>query len=158
MKHIFLTMFSIILLSSCLPPHTKEAYFNQYEQFIRYVHDNRNNPGFSWEKTNKKLELYAKTYYQRFECKMSFSEKTRAKGFELEYHLMRIQNEAVLLKDDFLDDIKKIQGRIENYIENDMHGDIEYFKKEVEEKTNTVLDALKQALNKARENGYSTAN
>jgi hypothetical protein len=154
MNHSFFTLLfiSVLLFVACIPPQSKESYLAQYEHFISQVRDNRNNPGFKWDQKDKEFEKFSQVYYQRFANKLSFSEKVLCKKYEFEYNLMRIQSETNMLKDVFHDDLKKMQERMDNYIENDLPQDFEFFKKEV----NETVKVLKKALKTARANGSST--
>ena len=153
-----MSLFLLLLLTSCIPPLSKESYLSQYEGFILKTRENRNTQGFSWEKNYKEFEKFSQGYYKRFEDQLNRPEKVLCKRLQLEYLLMRTHDELrSTIKNVFYNDIKKMQDRIENYIENDLTHDFSSLMKEVENVTSLTFDALKKALGKAKIDGSSTS-
>jgi hypothetical protein len=66
-----------------------------------------------------------------------------------EAYLIRIQDEAAIIKDDFSDVLTKTKGRMDTYIENDMANDFESLTKE-------VFESFRQSLKELSTNGSST--
>jgi hypothetical protein len=127
---------SLLLISflfvGCLPPLTKGSYLRQYESFIAKVKEDAYDSNFSWEKADEKFELFSKIYYQRFEQELNNEEKNRCRKYWLEYQFIKLKTQAGILKDDLNGELKKVQDRIQNYIEDDMPDDFEKLKREAQ--------------------------
>ena len=155
-RMLFLFLVLVIILYN-YGPLTKNSYLARYERFIAQVKAKRDRPGFNWEKNDKMFNRFSQRYYKRFEKKMTISEKSRCLKFEMQYHLWRVQNEAIDKKNKTLIYFKDIQKKAENYLKNDMNSDIAFLKKEIDTITGSIINTLKQASEKIIDNGSSTS-
>ena len=146
-----------LILASCKPELTKQSYLDQYNQFISEVNEKRNNPNFNWNKYDSQFERLSQTLYERFENELALSEKVTCRRNELSYLVMRSQNEMSVLKGVFIDELKKSQEQLENYIENNMHDDLNFLLQEVSNIKALTFRVLNQVLKTVDTDGFSTS-
>lgn len=123
-----LLIFSLfVFVTSCLAPSSKESYINGFEKFVKRVEQNHkkyNKKDWKWANTH--FDKYRNQWYKKFKGEYSLTDQIKIKGLILEYNAYKNNEDfSKIIKELFNKDLDKIQGKVGDYIDNDMDEDLD---------------------------------
>ena len=170
MKQLLSVFFILFLLSACTrAPQTKEAYLEEYGQFIEQVQENYADfDEGDWKNQDATYELYSTEYYNQFSDELSIGEQLQIKGYGITYHAMKQKDDWKALGDfieqignkggkaveKFLDDVGDDTEEVGDFIERigGIVGDkFEKMAEEVEDEFEDSEEVLERFTKKAEE-------
>lgn len=150
MKFSILPLILILffLTSSCLAPATKESYLIKFEKFVERIeqnHENYNKKDWNW--ADSQFEKYRDHWYKKFKGEYTLKDQLKIKGLILKYKsLKEDQDFGEVLRELFNDDVEDIQGKIEEYIDNDMDEDLDKLIEGAEEIGDSAVKVLEEII------------
>ena len=140
----------LIFLVSCLPPKNKEAYILGFEKFVDRVEENHKNYNKKdWEWADSQFNKYSAEWYTKFKGEYTIDDQIKIKTFILKYNSFR-NNEDIgkILKDLFKEDVEKMKGKVEEYIDKDMEEDLEKLIDGATEIGDSAIKVLEEIIEK----------
>jgi hypothetical protein len=131
-------------LFSCSAPDTKEAYIENFEQFVDNVEVNyKTYDEGDWKEANEKFEKFTGEWYSKFENDFTLSDEIVIKGLEARFYIFKAADETTDYFEEHLkDDYEELRDKVEYYIENDMKEDLEQLLKNAKEAGDSAVVIL----------------
>ncbi len=145
----FLLLQTMTLAFSGCAPQSKEAYLEQYREFVNDVRDNHDSYSDEvWMRKNEKFMKFKGEWYDKFEDEFTIGEELKLAKYALTYNMAKANNGASeliqALKED--EDIQDLKEQIRFYVDNDMEEDIDNLVKEAGKAGDETARALRELL------------
>ncbi len=129
---IALFVLTIVFISSCSTPLTKESYLERYAEFISELENkSMNYTQEDWALADRKYADFSGVWYQKFKDELTWKEELRISRYQLEYNILNAGNSfKKLLNNIDADDIDSLKEKIQYYIDNNMEEDLEYIRQQ----------------------------
>lgn len=124
----------VSLLYSC-QPQSKEAYLNEYKQFMQEVGKNGKNYSDSdWQKADDTFKEYSGTYYDLYKEDLSIREQLVVSKYILEYKVYKTSSKGTDVWDELFkeEDWSKIKDQLKSYRDNNMEEDLQRLQEKAE--------------------------
>ncbi len=152
-KAIFLVLAALLLslfFSCASSVNTKEAYLENYEEFIEEIKENKNNyTQKDWEKKDIEFQKFSEELYEKYEGEMGIFEQARIAKYALVYGSTRGVNALKEALDD--EEIESAIDEISNIFNDDIKEDLESAIEELKEVWDEDLkDELEDKLDEVK--------
>lgn len=146
MKLKYITFSLIVFLSSCAPM-TKEAYLQDYEEFINEVSKESSKYSESdWQEVDEKFDKFANEWYKKFEDEFTWKEDLIISKYKVQYNLYRHKQKASEFLGELFGSYSDLEKKVKYYAENNMSDDIDFLIKQANEAGGSAVDVLNQVL------------
>ena len=126
-KNLILLSVLVVFMVSCLAPKNKEEYIKRFEKFVLRIekdHKKYNNKDWKW--ADAQFEKFNKNYYLQFKGEYTLEDQIKIKTLILKYNSFKNnQDFGKIIQQLFHDDVDKIKGKVEDYVEKDMDKDLD---------------------------------
>lgn len=147
-SRIHLLIISLLVLTSCAP-QTKEAYMDQYEEFIEEVQkDHKEYTSSDWDRQDEKFRQFSDEWAKKFEEDFTLTEQLVVAKHAITYAVLSAKKETGDLFRAFLqdDDVQELRDQIKYYAENEMEEDIQKVVEEAEGIGEEAVKAVEEIL------------
>lgn len=136
MKKILMLFVVAIAIVSCAPS-TKEAYIEEYKEFIREVSDDwKKYDESDWERAGNKNEKFSGDWYNEFSDELTKKEKTHIAAYNAKFKMLRVAGKSK-------NAVNKAVKELSNDNEVDeLADDIQDVGKEIEKAGSNILDEI----------------
>ena len=137
----------ILSLSSC-GPQTKEAYLEDYKEFIAHVSEK--GAQFSendWTEANGDYREFSEEWYEKFRDEFTVKESAILWMHGKQYKFYRARYQATNMFSRFMqDDYPELKKQMEYYVENDMEDDLNALMEEAKETGDSAVVMMQEIL------------
>lgn len=146
MKNFLIQLALVALLFSCAPA-TKEAYLEDYKNFMKELSEESSSYNDSdWKSAACKYKKYSGEWYDLFNEELSVKEKVIITGYKTKFKYLYAVGKTKNAINDIVesDGNNNVADDIEEYIEKDLEDDIEKLGKEVKNLGEELVDEVKE--------------
>jgi len=139
---------AIMLIVVSCAPQTKEAYLEQYKEFIAEV--SREFETYTiedWDKSLEQYERFSSEWFRKFKDEFTWQEQLLVGKYEIQYNLMRVKNgSANFFENSLEDNFLQLKEQVAYYYENEMEEDIEFLVEQAKEIGDSAISVMKEIL------------
>lgn len=141
-----LVLFALAAMLFSCAPATKEAYLEDYKNFMKELSEESSSYDDSeWKSATRKYKKYSGEWYDLFNDELSVKEKVVVTGYKAKFKYLYAVGKTKNAINDVVgnDDDKNVGDEIEEYIEKDLEDDIEKLGEEVKELGEELINEVK---------------
>jgi|GEM_PF-1045013 len=152
----------VLLLSSC-QPRSREAYLEDYKEFIVSVReDGQTYDESDWQEVDEEYAELSGEFYETFEPELTVKDKLQIASWNIQYNALKgtktindlvdfmIDDEDGLLtffQDEYKDDaeglVENLKGKMDHYRENEMEDDLYTLKETIKSVSDSIPELQK---------------
>jgi hypothetical protein len=126
-KNLILLSVLVVFMVSCLAPKSKEEYIKRFEKFVHRIEkDHKKYNDKDWKWADAQFEKFNKNYYLQFKGEYTIEDQVKIKTLILKYNSFKNnQDFGKIIHQLFQNDVDKIKGKVDDYVEKDLDKDLD---------------------------------